>query len=207
MKDTPSMTEVIESIINRCLVDLHTSLPGIIQSYDPEKKKADVKPALKRQFKNNQLEELNLITDVPVAFLQTNNFIFSIPLKKGDEVLLIFSERSLDKWLKSGKTINPEDPRKFDLSDAIAIPILKPFETGKQADPENALIEHGKSVIKISPNGTFAITNGKEEVINLIKELADACASIITNTQIGPQPPTNKAQFQQLSQRIGGLIL
>mgnify|MGYP003341344039 CR=1 FL=1 len=75
------------------------------------------------------------------------------------------------------------------------------------SDLDNALIEHGKSIIKVSPNGTFAITNGKEEVISLLKELADACAAIITNTQIGPQPPTNKAQFQQLSQRIGGLIL
>ena len=208
MKDTPTMTAVIEKIIDKCLLDLHTALPGIIQSYDPEKKKADIRPALKRKFIDDRPdEELNLITDVPIAFLQTNNFIFSIPLQKGDEVLLIFSERSLDKWLKSGATISPDDPRKFDLSDAIAIPILKPFETGKQADPENALIEHGKSVIKVSQNGTFAITNGKEEVISLLKELADACAAIITNTQIGPQPPTNKAQFQQLSQRIGGLIL
>ena len=109
MKDTPTMTAVIEKIINKCLLDLHTALPGIIQSYDPVKKKADIRPALKRKFIDDRPdEELNLITDVPVAFLQTNNFIFSIPLQKGDEVLLIFSERSLDKWLKSGATISPE---------------------------------------------------------------------------------------------------
>lgn len=208
MKTTPTLTLVINSLIDKRLLDLHTAIPGIIESYNPENKTASVIPAIKRKFRDDRPNiELNQITDVPVAFLQTNNFIFSVPLTKGDEVLLIFSERSMDKWLKSGKTIDPENARKFDLSDAVAIPVLKPIGTGKQADPSNALIEHGTSTIKLSPNGTFAITNGEEELISLLQELADACAAIITNTQIGPQPPTNKAQFVELSERIGGLIL
>lgn len=207
-KDTPTLTEVLLSIIDGYMQSVHTILPGIVQSFNSEKKTVDVRPALKRRFLDERPdEEIQLLTDVPIGYIQTNNFILSGPLRKGDEVLIVFFERSIDKWLKQGGIVSPDDPRKFDLSDALAIPILKPIGKGRQADSENVLLEHGSSTIKLSPKGTFAITNGSEELITLVQELADACAAIITNTQIGPQPPTNKAQFEQLSQKIGGLIL
>lgn len=225
MKDTPTMTEVIENIVNRSLLDLHTAMPGIIQSYDPDKKTASVRPAIKRQFKDARPDqELNIITDVPIAFLQTNTFIFTIPLKKGDEVLLIFSERSLDKWLNSGKLdsriVNPEDPRKFSLSDAIAIPILKPIETGKKADPDNVFIEHYGNTLTISPKGNFTYTNEaggrlnldetgrysignkNEELLSILSELIELILAAVTNTMIGPQPFVNLADFAALKSRL-----
>lgn len=193
-KDTPSLTEVIESVLERRLLDLHTSIPGIIQSYDPNNKTVDVRPAIKRKFiEDGSEQELNLITDVPVAFLQTNSFIFSVPLQKGDEVLLIFSERSMDKWLRDGKIVNPEDPRKFDLSDAIAVPILKPIGTGKKADSSNALIEHGAASLKMSQKG-FSFSNDSSELLASLSSLLSkliADWTIINGVVFGspPLPP------------------
>jgi len=110
--DTPSLSDVINAAFERRLLDLHTAIPGIVQDYDSEKKTVKVRPALKRKFRDDRGEqELNVLTDVPVGFYQTNNFIFSIPLQKGDEVLLIISERSMDNWLKSGGIVTPNESR------------------------------------------------------------------------------------------------
>jgi len=206
--DTPSLSDVIEAMFERRLLDLHTSIPGIVQDYDPIKKTAKVRPALKRRFKDSREDqELNVLIDVPIGFYQTNSCIFSIPIQKGDEVLLIFSERSMDNWLKSGGIVTPNESRKFDLSDAVALPLLKPTGTGPAADPDCVYLKHGTSEFKVSQDGKFAITNGSEELVDLVKQLADACASIITNTKIGPQAPINAGQFSALSGKISNLKL
>ena len=204
-KDTPSFTAVINAILERRLLDIHTSIPGIIQRYDPGNKKADIRPAIKRKFiDDSSLQELNVITDVPVAFPQTNTFLFSYPLQKGDEVLLIFSERSLDKWLKDGKIVNPEDPRKFDLSDAIAVPILKPIGKGLKADSQHMLIQHGDSTFKMSKDGKLSIV-GTSDLLQLLEDLCQACADILVNTKIGPQSPINMGTFLNIKSKIGGM--
>ncbi len=207
-REAPTLTKVIETIIERNLVDMHTAIPGIIQEYDPKTKTAKVRPALRRRFNDERGDqELNVFSQVPVGFLQTNDFILSVPLQKGDEVLLIISERSIDSWLENGGIVTPNETRKFDLADAIAIPMLKPSGTGPAADAVNSLMAHGDSSIRMSKEGRMAIGNKAEELISLLQELTNACEAILINTQLGPQAPINKATFTALSQRIGGLIL
>jgi hypothetical protein len=70
-------------------------------------------------------ESLPVITDVPVVFPGAGDYSVTFPIAKGDTVLLIFAEGSLDQWLTKGGEVDPQDDRRFSLTDAIAIPSLR----------------------------------------------------------------------------------
>jgi hypothetical protein len=103
------------------LKDLHTCLPGIVQSFDAAKQTAVVQPAIQRIFTNHGPVNLPVCVDVPVAFPGGGGFYLTFPVKAGDECILLFSERAIDNWYASGGTQQPYEFRLHDLSDGIAI--------------------------------------------------------------------------------------
>lgn len=105
---------------------LRVALPGIIQSFDPETVTCVVQPAIKGSrldASGNPVSlTLPLLVDVPVVFPHGGGCTITFPLKKGDECLVIFSDRCIDFWWQNGGVQEPVDPRQHDLSDAFAIP-------------------------------------------------------------------------------------
>jgi hypothetical protein len=100
----------------------------------------------------------------------------SLPLKRGDYVGLLFSERSLDIWLATGGTVDPKDPRKFDISDAVAYPGIYPFSMPPVgADADNIVIRNGLGSLEITPLGKFlfqgSIFNIVDTLISLVEVL------------------------------------
>lgn len=132
--------------------EMHTSMPGVVVSYDG-KSRATVRPALKKQLTSGVSLPAPIIVDVPVLWYQADiggsRAIISLPLKAGDGVLLHFSERALEDWLNGGDT--PSDPRKYDLTDAFALPACN--AQAIDGDPENLLIQYGGGSMKITPAG------------------------------------------------------
>ena len=117
----------IKEGIEARLKELHTSLPGIVESFDPETQTASIQPAIKRIFKTNDgdkeiltPENLPILINVPVQFPRGGGFSITFPVKKGDECLLVFCERSIDSWYTSGKISEPLSRRFHSLSDATA---------------------------------------------------------------------------------------
>lgn len=103
------------------LKGLHTSMPGIIVSFDSATQTASVQPALQRIFTERGAVNLPLCVDVPVAFPGGGDFFLTFPVAAGDECILIFSERAIDNWFAYGGTQQPSEYRLHDLSDAIAV--------------------------------------------------------------------------------------
>lgn len=103
------------------LKELHTCLPGIIDSFDPVKQTASVQPAIKRVFTEQGGVNLPLCVDVPVAFPGGGDFFLTFPVQPGDECILFFSERCIDFWYANGGVQLPAEYRLHDLSDAFAL--------------------------------------------------------------------------------------
>lgn len=118
---TATPEEAHAAQIDGRLKDLHTCLPGIIASFDPDTQTASVQPAIKRIFTEKGAVNLPLCVDVPVAFPGGGDFFLTFPVKAGDECILMFSERAIDNWHASGGTQTPAEYRLHDLSDGIAI--------------------------------------------------------------------------------------
>ena len=88
----------------------------------------DVEPALKELQKDGTSVSNPVIYRVPVQMPGSGTSLINIPLHIGDTVLLVFVSRSLDVWKTSnGFPSTTNNFRKFDSSDAIAIPGVFPF--------------------------------------------------------------------------------
>jgi len=158
--------------------NVHTAFPGTVKTYDPNTRRADIQPYLKRKMPNGEFLNFPIIPDVPVLFFGTKNCTIHVPLEKDDEVLVIVCERATDKWRDSGgKEIEDADPRRFNLMDSFALPGLQPVdfpatpETGlsilfkkKQKiliDDDKVTIENGTSTFYMEKGKVF-FDNGKD---------------------------------------------
>ena len=104
---------------------MRVSIPGIIQSFDPEAVTAVIQPAIKGVEHDASGAEVSvnlpLLVDVPVIFPRGGGCTLTFPVKEGDECLVIFADRCIDFWWQSGGIQEPVDGRMHDLSDAFCI--------------------------------------------------------------------------------------
>lgn len=159
MSDRSStLADAIVNTFWSLISSLHTCLPGRIEKYSREEQKANVKPLIKKQYLDGSAAELPVISNVPVVFPRTQRAGITFPLEQGDGVLLVFAERALDRWLSSGVDSGPGDSRKFDLSDAIAIPGLFSFKQENLAiSDEDVEIHNSGQRITIKRNGDIDV--------------------------------------------------
>lgn len=184
----------ISTFVTQCLrsyiVDnLHTCLPGIVKKYDSATRKADILPAIKKKYYDGEELQLPIITDVPVAYPTAVDVGMQFNLSVGDNVLIIFSERSIGAWLYSdgSEDVFADSSRKFDLSDAIAIPGLMPFPTTSYAQEGELVLKNKTSIMKLKSDGKIAIGSGANELLDLVTQVIDALLTAIVPTGIGPQ--------------------
>lgn len=162
IKTNDDLASVINDAINTSLKELHTSLPGIIISFDPVTQLADIQPTIKRSI-NGELINLPVLSGVPIRFYHTNKFSIAIPLEKDDEVEIKFCERSLDMWLTYGDIQNPFDFRKHDLSDAYAQPTLysqKNLIPDFPSDNLEIKSNNGTAKIEVTPDDDLILNSG-----------------------------------------------
>lgn len=122
LTETPSFAQVLQDAFDARLCQLHTCLPGQVESYDSAKGTVDVQPLIKRKFKDGEIVDLPLCNSVPIVFPRTATSYIALPIKKGDVGLLVFSERSIDRYKTFGGAQDPQDTRKHSLSDGFFIP-------------------------------------------------------------------------------------
>lgn len=130
---SPGLADIIRQAIEDRLVDVHTMLPGRIDSYDPTTQKADVEPLIKRLQRtvDGELsEDIPVIPGVPVVFPRTQAFKLTFPVQAGDRCMLIFCERSTEAYqIGQGRQsataqIKQTDPETFathNLTDPVAL--------------------------------------------------------------------------------------
>lgn len=107
---------------------LHTAMPGIIEVYDPVRRRARVQPALRMMMTNGDAVDRTPLVNVPVLFPSGGGYSFLFPLAQGDPVLLLFNERGIAAFKESFALTNPDVGSFFSLSDAVALPGFGPLQ-------------------------------------------------------------------------------
>jgi len=116
-------------IIDRAMMQMNTCIPGVIESFDTATQTASVVPAITMRTNIDGEAgylELPKIISVPIVFpfAATSGFAITLPIKKGDPCLLVFSQRAIDNWHLKGDIQPPEEgtgSRHHDLTDAFAM--------------------------------------------------------------------------------------
>lgn len=123
-----TLSQNIKQGVENRLKDLHTAMPGIVESFNSEEQTVTVQPAIKRIFKTTQEDieiltpvDLPILINVPIVYPRGGGYSMTFPISKGDECLLVFSERSIDNWHVNGGSKKPTARRFHSLSDACAI--------------------------------------------------------------------------------------
>lgn len=116
-----SLEDVLRIFLRQDRLDMHTALPGVVQSYDPSKLTVTVQCAIQRQIAGVGPQSVPLLVDVPVVFTGGGGFLVTFPIVAGDECLVIFSERCIDSWWSQGGVQPVAEARMHDYSDGFAI--------------------------------------------------------------------------------------
>ena len=172
MSYAPTLAEAIDKTIYSSLTMIRVALPGIVRSYSPESRSANVQPALTEHDGTS----LPVIASVPVLFPSAGDFGMTWPLPAGSTGVLFFSDRDIDRWDHSGGLQPPGSARRFDWSDALFYPGLRPQSDALPADPEDMLIgkTDGSLQIRITAAGEVSIGGPGGELLTILDEALNA---------------------------------
>lgn len=206
--ETPTWAKAIQQLFEARLCELHTGMPGRIVSYDSATQKASVQPELKRKFRDGAVVDIPVIPDVTVCMPRAGKAFLSLPLKAGDQVWLMFSERSTDDWKQSGGSVDPSVvPRKHDFADAFCYPGGYPFNNPAPMDSNDVLLVNDQSILKLKTGGKFEMSKkGGDAVLDLIFQYMEINSSAVTNTMLGAQKKVQEAALIQIQQKLKKLI-
>lgn len=162
---------------NRLMLEGHqsgmwTAMPGIVQSVNLTNLTCVVQLAIQGRYEDpdGNINWVNIapLQDVPIVFPSAGGFLITMPMAKGDEVLVMIASRCIDAWWQSGGYANkPLEYRMHDLSDGFAIP-------GPKSVPKSATLgavsatdlqirnNAGTTYISITSDGKIKLVSASE---------------------------------------------
>lgn len=166
--DSPDLGTMIGQAMDERLIDVHTSMPGRVESYDRATQTAEIRPQLKRVLRRRNgervAEELPVIPCVPVSFPRVAGFFIHFPVKVGDFGTLVFSEYDIGRWRTIGDVVDPGDTRRHGLSGPTFVPGVFPqgsaITDADLSDDQMRLGAEGAYVIEISDTGEIQLPAG-----------------------------------------------
>ena len=122
-----SLAQVLPFAIHEYLKGrVHTAFFGTVIEYDAATKRARIQPAPNMVVLMGGADRSlarSPILDIPVHQQGTGGYLVHQQIDKGDAVLCVVSERSLDEWKQRwGERYDPMPEILFDQQDAVAIP-------------------------------------------------------------------------------------
>ncbi len=207
-----NLYEVITSIFREKSKLLNTSLPGVIKSFDSANQTVDVYPAIKRVFVDGE-EPIRVLTKVPVIFPTFGGFTITRNIVEGDRCLIVFCQRDIQAYIKSGIIAAPPVKRFHSLSDGVAImglvPNVEKIENFSTSALEIRTLDNSVK-ISITPGGqvdiiceTASVSGDLEVEGDLTVSGSTALGTAVTSnginisgTHIHPQAPDSQGGTQ-----------
>jgi len=153
---TATLEAGLAQIFNSVTADMHTCLPAQVTAFDADAQTVSVQPCLNRLYEGDEsTTQLPVIEDVPVVFPGAASLWLTFDVPVDSYVMLIFSERAITTWLATGGVdVDPVSNRKFDISDAFAVPGIYP--TADVLDPG---VTEDAMELRMDTDGVITLTN------------------------------------------------
>ena len=166
--------DAIKKWIKKGGEDVHVSMIGKIETFDPQTNRASITPVGKFTAPDWREIPYPTIHNVPLQFPCGNGGKSgcTFPVKQGDTCIIIFSDHQIENFLSGEKS---DDMRNHSLNDAYAIPTLfsAPVPTLKSNPDDVCLFNDGAlcvlkpSSLKITlTDGTTATFGGGDLTVN-----------------------------------------
>jgi len=160
------LSEPIRNALRDFSSRTHVCLPARVEKYDHTQQRVEVKPLLRRAYADGVVEPMPVVVNVPLIWPRSGGAQMTFPVKKGDTVMIVMADRSIDRWLSQGGEVTPDDRRQHDLSDAIAVPGLIPFAdfdgpVESSENNEDVLLRYAESKVRIKSDGDVEVEGSK----------------------------------------------
>ena len=175
-----NLQDAIKTGVRAGLLNTMVSAPAIIKSFNPATQTVTAEIAIKRIVDGENVS-YPLLLDVPVILPTVQGFHITMPIKAGDEALVVFADRCIDNWHKLGGTQKQAEHRAHHISDGFAI-IGVNSEPNKITgyDAENMTIRNTSNNQKITlkASGDIEVDTVKDVNINCANANITASASV-----------------------------
>ena len=121
------LADIIEKAIKGALVDLHTMTVARVTEITGST--ISCKPVVDRWVQGEKVD-MPVFTKVPVVTLHGGTSYTAYPISVGDDCLLFFAERCMDKWKAGIVDELPAEYRLHDYSDGFALVGVKTTDGG-----------------------------------------------------------------------------
>ncbi len=164
---TPGLTRVMRFALNQYMKSVNTSLPGLIETYDRGRRRADVRIAIPVvDTEGNQIDR-GVVPNVPVVFPAGGGYSMTFPMRRDDPVLLVFCQRGIGGFKKAHAKAPPDGQGFFSQRDAVAIAGFGPVGlTPVSEDGLSIQNDDGTTSIVIDGDGLRIVTDGRASMQN-----------------------------------------
>lgn len=221
------LVDLLELHKKDILLSLNCHAIATIQSFDPVKqtveatinyKKTSLRPGPKAGIYVPVTTFYPVLIDCPAIILRGGNAALTLPITKGDTCLILFNDRDIDQWFKSGQVGPVATQRLHSISDGIALIGLSSLANPlPDYDPDRAVLYNGEAKVAIGPslieisNNLFTLNELLQELVTDVKNLVTQTAAItVTAFNV---PPSNAAaiiavgvQLTATATKIGELL-
>jgi hypothetical protein len=168
------LVDALQGMVDYRLLSLFTITPARVTNVDYNNNHLNAQPLIRTKYSDNSQQTPPELFHIPIFILSANGGTarVTLPVKVGDTVLVLYSQRSLGDFYESdGKTVVDTDSLVTHGSYPImALPCLFTKASAKTIDSENLVVENGSTKMVIKPNGNIETTcptfivNGNFEV-------------------------------------------
>jgi hypothetical protein len=151
--------------------DIWTAVPVIFKKHNADKGTVSVQPTIKLKTAKpdgtTEWKEMPLLQDVPLLYPGGGGIVHTFPVKDGDEGLVIFSSRPIDKWWHEGGVQEQNEFRMHDISDGFAIPGFRsqPKKLSNVSTTKHQIrTEDGKLYIELDPESGKLTIKSEQEI-------------------------------------------
>ena len=182
--------EYLKTEFEYSMAEMWFACPGVVTgvSGDFSDLRVTVKPVINELYADGVSEEHLDILSVPVLMPGGANTLISFPINPGDTVMLVFSQRSMDNFkIGNGQPTQPNDARKFQAEDAVAIPGLFPFTKSANKPSIRKYPHNPKTDLVIAHNlasGTEVMIQFKQSgdmIVNTEQSVTVNCKTGVVN--------------------------
>lgn len=126
----PSMKDLLDIFKKDIFLSLNCHAIATVQSFDSAKQTVNATINYKKTFyrldpKTNTYDQILIdypvLFDCPIIALQGGKSSITFPILKGDTCLILFNDRDLDNWFKSGQIGPVNTQRLHSSADSIAL--------------------------------------------------------------------------------------
>jgi len=195
---TPELAEVISEAIDSALLDLHTSIPASIITYNPATQTAtvniDLTKILEKLDGSLTIEPYTQLQNVPVAISGSTLHVIAFALAPGDTGHMCFSEASIDQWRTKGVLTSPGDIERHGMTGyfcpdwrTIAKVLTDTLVTGALFGAvAGAQVRSNTTAIEITSGGLPASVGGFVAMATKVAtELSNIATAFSTHTHTG----------------------